>query len=111
MKTIFPSSILILLLTLFLACSANSSKNDFSENQKTEEKSVKISIVGMSCMSCVANVKKTLSSIDGVKEVNVSLEDKNSMIKYDPKKVTTEHLKNIINKLGYKAGDTEELKE
>lgn len=111
MKTIFPSSILILLLTLFLACSGNSSKNDFSKNQKTEEKSVKIAIEGMSCMSCVANVKKNLSSIDGVKEVKVSLQDKNATVKYDPKKVTIEQLKNTINKIGYKAGDTEELKE
>lgn len=111
MKTIFPSSILILLLTLFLACSGNSSKNDFSENKKTVEKSVKISIEGMSCMSCVANVKKTLSSIDGVKEVNVSLQDKNATVKHDPKKVTPEQLKNNINKMGYKAGDIQELIE
>ncbi len=65
----------------------------------------------MSCMSCVATVKKTLSSINGVKEVKVSLQDKNAMVKYDPKKVTIEQLKTTINKIGYKAGDTEELKE
>lgn len=111
MKTIFPSSTLILLLTLLLACSGNSSKNDLSENQRIETKSVIIAIEGMSCMACVANVKKSLSSVDGVKEVKVSLQDKNAMIKYDPKKVTIEQLKNTINKIGFKAGETEELKE
>ncbi len=111
MKTIFPSSILILLLSFFLSCSGNSSKNNFSENQKTEEKSVKISIEGMSCMSCVANVKNTLSNIDGVKEVRVSLQDKSATVKYNPKKVATERMKKAINKIGYMAGDTEEFKE
>ncbi|MBX6361779.1 MAG: heavy-metal-associated domain-containing protein [Acidobacterium ailaaui] len=65
----------------------------------------------MSCMSCVATVKKSLSSIDGVVEVKVSLQDKNATVKYDPKKVTTEQLKNTINKIGYKAGDIKNLKE
>lgn len=108
MKTIFPSSILILILTLFLACSGQGSRNGFSENQKTEEKSVKISIKGMSCMSCAANVKKTLSEIDGVKDVKVSLQDKNAIVTYDPKKVSTDQLKNSINKLGYKPGEIQE---
>ena len=62
-------------------------------------------------MSCVATVKKTLSSIDGVQEVKASLQDKNATVKYDPEKVTQEQLKNTINKIGYKAGDIKELKE
>ncbi len=65
----------------------------------------------MSCMSCVANVKNTLSNIDGVKEVRVSLQDKSATVKYNPKKVATERMKKAINKIGYMAGDTEEFKE
>lgn len=107
MKIIYRLSTLLLLLTFFIACSGNSSKNDFSKNQK----SVEIAIEGMSCMSCVATVKKSLSSIEGVKEVQVSLQNKKATVKYDAKKVTIEQLKNTIKKKGYKVGDTEELKE
>ena len=62
-------------------------------------------------MSCVATIKKALSGMDGIKEVNVSLKDKNATVKFDPKKVTPEQLQEAINKLGYKAGKPKDLKE
>ncbi len=94
-----------------MACSGNNSQNNQTDLNEGEVKLIEIPIEGMSCMSCVATVKKTLSSIDGVQEVKVSLQDKNATVKYDPEKVTQEQLKNTINKIGYKAGDIKELKE
>lgn len=104
-------TILFILQTFFMACSGNNSQNNQTGLNAGDVKLIEISIEGMSCMSCVANVKKTLSSIDGVMVVNVRLQDKNATVKYDPKKVTIEQLKNAINKIGYKAGDIKELKE
>lgn len=103
--------ILFILQTLFTACSENNSQNNQTGLNEGEIKSIEMSIEGMSCMSCVANVKKTLTSIDGVMKVNVSLQDKHAMIKYAPEKVTWEQLKKAINKIGYKAGNIKELKE
>ena len=40
----------------------------------------KISIEGMSCSHCVNHVTNALSEIDGVKNVNVNLEDKYAMV-------------------------------
>lgn len=100
----------ILITPAFAGCQQNPSGNDASQLVE-DEKKVVIPIEGMSCMSCVANVRKTLSGIDGVKDVKVSLQDKNAIVTYDPKKVTTEQLKNSINKLGYKAGDIQKLEE
>lgn len=94
-----------------MACSGNNSQNNQTDLNEGEVKLIEIPIEGMSCMSCVATVKKTLSSIDGVQEVKVSLQDKNATVKYDPEKVTQEQLKNTINKIGYKAADIKELKE
>lgn len=94
-----------------MACLGNNSQNNQTDLNEGEVKLIEIPIEGMSCMSCVATVKKTLSSIDGVQEVKVSLQDKNATVKYDPEKVTQEQLKNTINKIGYKAGDIKELKE
>ena len=102
-------AILFILQTFFIACSGSNS-NQTGLNGG-EIKSIEISIEGMSCMSCVANVKKKLTSIEGVMEAHVSLQDKNATIKYDPEKVTAEQLKKAINKIGYKAGNVKELKE
>ena len=103
---------LLILQMFFVSCSGNNSHSNQTTINEGEIKIIEIPIEGMSCMSCVANVKKNLSSIDGVKEVKVSLQDKNATVKYDPKKVTIEQLKITINKIGYKAGDDiKELKE
>ncbi len=101
---------LILISTAFAGCQQNQSGNESSQ-MANDEKKVIISIEGMSCMSCVATVKKTLSGRDGVKEVNVSLKDKNATVKFDPKKITPEQLQEAINKLGYKAGKAQEFNE
>ena len=40
-------------------------------------------IEGMTCMGCVAHVKETLESVEGVKEVDISLENKSGVIDAD----------------------------
>lgn len=104
-------AIFFILQIFFIACSGNNSQNNQTSLNEGKVKSVEITIEGMSCMSCVANVKKTLSNMDGVKEVNVSLKDKNARVKYDALIVTEEELIDAINKLGYKAGKPEKLVE
>ena len=107
---------LLILIPLLLAtpaiahCQPNQSGNQYYQ-VINDEKKITIPIEGMSCMACVARVKKTLSAIDGVKEVDVSLQHKNATVKYDPKKVTPEQLKKAINKTSYKAGNPQELQE
>lgn len=84
------------------------------ENQKASlitdsviEQEVSIPVEGMVCMSCVANVKRTLSSLEGVSAVHVSLEEKRVSISYDTQKVDLKEIRDAINKLGYKAGKAE----
>jgi copper ion binding protein len=67
-------------------------------------KSVTVPIQGMSCGSCVANVKRTLKAIDGVKEVEVSLEKKQARIEFDAGKVNADRLTKAIGEAGYKPG-------
>ena len=66
--------------------------------------SVTIPIEGMSCAACVAGVKKTLKSMDGVRQVEVRLAERETRVRYEGTKVTPERLAAAINKLGYKAG-------
>lgn len=63
-----------------------------------------IPIEGMSCGSCVARVKRSLKSMDGVVDVEVSLEHRNAVVRYDQAKTAPERLVAAINDLGYTAG-------
>lgn len=72
--------------------------------------SVVVPVEGMSCMACVARVKKTLKETAGVSEVNVSLEKNEAEIRYEPAKTSGEKLAKVIDEMGYKPG-TPRLKE
>jgi P-type Cu+ transporter len=63
----------------------------------------KITIEGMHCASCIANVERSLKKIPGVKEVSVSLITHKAIIEIDDKvSVKDEQLKDAIKKVGYK---------
>lgn len=69
-----------------------------------QTKTISIPIEGMTCASCVAHVKQRLKSIEGVSEVEVSLEHRNVRVRYVDAQVSEERLAAAINDLGYKAG-------
>lgn len=72
-----------------------------SPGSKTEHT---LYIEGMTCQHCVANVKKGLSSLDGVSNVNVNLETKTARITGSP---NMELVKDTIKQLGYEVRRTE----
>lgn len=65
---------------------------------------VTIPVEGMVCLACTARVKSTLKAINGVTEVEVSLEDRVVRVKFVEGKVSREQLVSAINRLGYRAG-------
>lgn len=68
---------------------------------------VKMAVDGMSCMTCVAKVKRTIESLDGIKEVKVSLEEKQAIVTYVSGKLPPEKIQEAVNKNGFKAGKPE----
>ena len=108
MKTVFNSSLLLLFM-LLMGCAENSNKSKQTDVNQADNVSVEISIEGMSCMSCVANVRKTLSDLDGINEVKVSLENKSATLKYNPHNISLDKIKLSIDKIGYKAGTVKKL--
>jgi len=102
---------LILISTTFVSCQQHSSKEESSQVVVSNEKKAVIPVEGMSCMSCVATVKRALSVIGGVRAVNVNLKDKNATVQYDSIKVTSELLREAINKSGYQAGKPQTIKK
>lgn len=60
-------------------------------------------VQGMTCNSCVRAITAELKKLPGVKEVQVSLEQKSAVILHDRGRAPVETLVASINKLGYKA--------
>jgi len=64
----------------------------------------KITIEGMHCASCIANVERSLKKISDVEDVSVSLITHKAIVNLkENSKVSDEQLKQAISKVGYKA--------
>jgi Cu+-exporting ATPase len=64
----------------------------------------------MSCAACAARVRKTLASIDGVSDVEVSLVERRARARFDPARLSPGKLVEAINGLGYRAGTPAEAR-
>ena len=62
-----------------------------------------LQVEGMSCGHCKMTVENTLKKIDGVLQVEVSLEGKKAEITYDPARVGKEQLVDTVKEEGYQA--------
>ena len=83
-----------------LSAGVSSAQSD----QQIGPKVVVIPVEGMVCISCAATVKRAIKKMDGVSDVEVSLEDRTARVTYMPAKVSPERITAVIDKLGYKAG-------
>lgn len=115
----FVSEIAVVLVAVFLwSFSANAATTKEQQSDKKPAQanttdsaqlfgSAKIPVEGMSCMSCVAALKKAIRGMDGVTKVEVSLADRNVKVEYLTSKVTAQTIAQKINDLGYKTGSIE----
>ena len=110
MKTVFNSSLLLMLM-LLLGCVENSNKSKQTDINQADNVFVEVSIEGMSCMACVAKVKKTLSDLSGINEVKVSLENKSATIQYNPQNISLDKITQSIDEIGYKAGTVKTISQ
>ena len=56
-------------------------------------------VEGMSCNHCKMRVEKAVSEVDGVKDAQVSLEDKKVEFEADPSLIS--QVKDVIKEVGY----------
>lgn len=66
-------------------------------------KNIIIKIKGMGCQNCVNAVMESLSEIDGINKVNVSLEKELAEVEYDELKVNADKMVETIKELEYEA--------
>lgn len=62
---------------------------------------VVLKVSGMTCMGCVASVKRVLQGVDGVKAVDVSLEQGLAILHYDSAVVNPARFKAAVEDAGY----------
>jgi copper chaperone len=62
-----------------------------------------INVEGMTCGGCVASVKRALQQIEGVQSVDVSLEQAQARVEYDPARVNERALRAAIEDAGFDA--------
>jgi Cu+-exporting ATPase len=60
-----------------------------------------LKITGMTCSGCTSNVERTLKSVNGVKDVVVSLSTNEATVNYDESLTSHEQLKSAVVKAGY----------
>merc|ERR1719204_1662901 len=63
---------------------------------------VDIFVEGMTCQSCVKVITAKLQEVEGVKHAEVSLEEKQAHVEFDPGQTTRESLVEVINGMGTK---------
>ncbi len=97
----------LFLFGLVIGCNAQRTP---ANNQQADMNTVVIPVEGMSCVACASRVKKTLTSIAGVGDVQVSLAERNARVRFDPSRFAPDRLVAAINGLGYQAGTPTEAK-
>jgi copper ion binding protein len=63
----------------------------------------RIKVGGMTCSGCVASVTRALQAIDGVDKVEVSLDQGQASVRYDPARVNETKLRSAIEDAGFDA--------
>lgn len=64
---------------------------------------VTIKVQGMSCGGCVRNVTGVLKALPGVDAADVSLDEAEARVSYDPKQVTVDQLRQAVEAAGFDA--------
>jgi copper chaperone len=62
---------------------------------------VTLTVKGMTCMGCVRSVKNVVEPLPGVSGVEITLDNGQVVVNYDPVKTPLEQIKNAIDEAGY----------
>lgn len=66
-------------------------------------KTIKLSLKGLHCTSCIMNIEGGLEDTPGVKKVSASYAKSEAEVTYEEDVITPEKIVGIIKKLGYEA--------
>lgn len=104
-------SLVMVIAFAITSCAQNQPKTDTTASKTVQTQKIKMSIDGMVCSACQSSVKKTIKSLDGVKDVEVSLENRNAIVTFYPNLIKADSIQKAVNKGGFTAGKPQELKQ
>ncbi|XP_052526755.1 copper-transporting ATPase 2 isoform X1 [Tympanuchus pallidicinctus] len=74
----------------------------------SQERTVAVNVVGMSCQSCVQSIEGRISKVQGVVSIKVSLELNHALVKYLQSEISAEQICQEIEDMGFDANIAEE---
>uniref|UniRef100_A0A8C0B266 P-type Cu(+) transporter n=1 Tax=Buteo japonicus TaxID=224669 RepID=A0A8C0B266_9AVES len=74
----------------------------------SQEHTMAVNIVGMTCQSCVQSIEGRISKVKGIVSIKVSLEQNNAVIKYLQSEISPEQICQEIQDMGFDANIAEE---
>jgi copper chaperone CopZ len=75
----------------------------FSQIALAETKNACFNVEGMTCATCTVTTKAAVKKLNGIKDIQVSLDEKSAVIKYDDALTSSDEIKKKIDSVGYKA--------
>ncbi len=76
-----------------------------------ESKTVVLKIEGMTCWLCPRAVRKAISKVDGVSDVEVSYKKKEATVSYEGDEKLLDEIIRSVGKAGFKAKEKEKIKK
>jgi len=67
------------------------------------EQTVKLSVPGMSCASCPYMVEKAISSVNGIKAVDATMEDRSATVVFDDAVTSVVEIQQATAGIGYES--------
>ncbi len=78
---------------------ANAGQQSTTAPVQTETAILKVN--NMTCSGCALTAQQSLASVDGVIDARVSFEDRQAVVKYDPRRVKPQDLETATSNVGY----------
>lgn len=69
------------------------------------EKTAQISLPSIQCGSCVRTIEKALDKVDGIKNIDIDVENKKAVVTYDDSKTDLSKIEDGIAGAGYDANE------
>lgn len=60
-------------------------------------------MASMDCAACAVSIEQTLAKAEGVSRAEVSFKTKEGVIEYDPARISSNRIVEVINETGFKA--------
>lgn len=101
---LFGVAALLLTLVASTGCQREAESPRLASDKQIATRTVAVPVNGMICQICAGQVKAALKEVRGVRDVEISLDNRNAVIRYADGEVSMDDVTRAITELGYKTG-------